>query len=291
MATRGLLLLVWWLALGCTRASGPADAGPARLTADEVRQRFEEGMRSWGHSLTPVDAGLYSVFLDGGSPLMLVYIGNLQKNAVRDDDRAAIPAFVSRVSSVRRKLPWNEAREQLFAKLEPRGYDFHGAPHRPVTPRADRMLILLTPNGDVRWVMKEMLDEWGVTWAEAERVAGENLDRLLAGVRPEIEETQGHRVGMVPIAEPLKASMILAPHFRQFVESELGWPVLVTTPCRDFVLLYDAVSVARGSAALVREEYSSSGYPITTELMRLSDAGLEVVEDFAPPHVAGDGHP
>jgi hypothetical protein len=203
-----------------------------------------------------------------------------------EGDPSRVTFFVEQIAAVslKRIEPWSEARARLFLKLEPNDYDFHGALHWPVSPRVDRLLTLSAPRStSLRWVTQQMLDDWGVTLEQAEQAAGENLDRLLGSIRLEVDPVDGHKLGMVPLDSPFKASVILAPHFRAFVEKELGWPVLAVTPCRDFIYLYDNdEDFARRGGPVVLEEYSTSGYPITTELWRISDGGLEAIDAFGP---------
>jgi hypothetical protein len=87
---------------------------------------------------------------------------------------------------------------------------------------------------------------------------------------------------MIPIDSALKASLIFAPAFRRFVEADVGWPVLVVIPCRDFIYLLaeqDQALLGR-MGGVVQKEFRESGYPITTEVLRLSDQGIEAIGKF-----------
>ena len=82
-----------------------------------------------------------------------------------------------------------------------------------------------------------------------------------------------------------KASVIFAPKLRAFVERALGWPVLAATPCREFIYLFpntDFELVGR-SAGVVLREYANSGYPVTTEVWRISSKGVEAIGALGPP--------
>jgi hypothetical protein len=67
---------------------------------------------------------------------------------------------------------------------------------------------------------------------------------------------------MVPLDSALKASFIFAPGFKRFVEADLGWPLLVVIPCRDFIYIIsqedDALLSAMG--IVVQREFRESGY-------------------------------
>jgi hypothetical protein len=75
--------------------------------------------------------------------------------------------------------------------------------------------------------------------------------------------------------------VIFAPSFRRFVETVLGWPVLVVLPCRDFIYVVADDSPLLGQmGSVVVNEFRASGYPITTEVLRISDDGIEAIGHF-----------
>jgi len=72
--------------------------------------------------------------------------------------------------------------------------------------------------------------------------------------------------------------VILAPSFREWVEPHLAWPVCVVVPCRDFIYVFkeDQDLFGRLGGVVVRE-FKESGYPLTTEVLRISDEGIEAI--------------
>jgi len=61
----------------------------------------------------------------------------------------------------------------------------------------------------------------------------------------------------------------------------LTWPVLVVIPCRDFIyVLEQDQELINRIGRVVVEEFQNSGYPITTEVLRISDDGIEVIGRF-----------
>jgi hypothetical protein len=86
---------------------------------------------------------------------------------------------------------------------------------------------------------------------------------------------------MIPVDSPYKASTIFATAFKQLVEPALGWPVLVVLPCRDFVyVIADGSPLVGKFGSVVVNEFKNSGYPITTEVLRVSDEGIEALGRF-----------
>ena len=105
------------------------------------------------------------------------------------------------------------------------------------------------------------------------------MNRLLDGKRLEVQKIDGMKLGLVPITSVFKASIIFAPNFRTFVSTELEWPVLAVLPCRDFIYVLSEKDKAllNRMGAVVQREYRESGYPITTEVLKISDNGIKAI--------------
>jgi hypothetical protein len=55
----------------------------------------------------------------------------------------------------------------------------------------------------------------------------------------------------------------------------------VVVPCRDFIyVLREKSELVQRIGRVVVREYQSSGYPITTEVLRVSSDGIEAVGAF-----------
>jgi hypothetical protein len=66
------------------------------------------------------------------------------------------------------------------------------------------------------------------------------------------------------------------------VQPKIGWPVYVVIPSRDFVYLFsvqDGELIPRIGSVVV-EEYKESGYPLTTDVLEISDTGIEPIGTF-----------
>jgi len=110
----------------------------------------------------------------------------------------------------------------------------------------------------------------------------QNLARLLAGLRLKVELIDGMRLAMVPLDSVFKASVIFSPNFKAFITQELDWPVLAVIPCRDFIYAISERDRAllQRMGGVVQREFRESGYPVTTEVLRISDAGIEAIGAF-----------
>jgi len=127
-----------------------------------------------------------------------------------------------------------------------------------------------------------MLQKWNVSREDALAAADANMAELIAGKRPEVQEIDGMKLAMVPVSSVFKASVIFAPNFKDFVSDVVGWPVLVVIPCRDFIFVIPEKDKAllNRMGRVVQDEFRNSGYPVTTEVLRISDNEIEAIGKF-----------
>jgi hypothetical protein len=73
---------------------------------------------------------------------------------------------------------------------------------------------------------------------------------------------------------PSNASLLLAPSLRVAVSKVVGWPVLAVAPDRDFLYIWNGGHrelITRLGAVVVRT-HSRAPYPLSTEVLEISDA-------------------
>jgi hypothetical protein len=243
---------------------------------------FEKELSRRGFSFVREDENTYRVHLERWE--ITANLVNVRRNAERDQDPDAIRRFVDKVLETfpSTRLPWGEASGLLLWAAEPADQEFGDSIRVPVTDEVSRVLTL-TDAGQtkVTWVTPDMCDEWGVTIEQAAAAAFINQDRLLVGIELDVAEADGKALGMVPLDSPYKASVIFAQSFKGFVEPVLGWPVLVVVPCRDFIYVVpDNSPLLSQMGSVVVNEFQTSGYPITTEVLRISEDGIEAIGHF-----------
>lgn len=272
-------IVLGWMLVAVT-FSGCRRSNP-RMTANEI---FESELRRRGASFSRVDEGLYSVRVADTD--YTVSTENVGRNFERDRDPGAVIRFVERVLSPIRWPDWEWAKSLVFYSAERSDLDFGDALQDEVTATVRRVLVLTdVREGTVTWLTPRALSDWKVSQADLRVAAARNLDALLAGKRLEVTFIDGMKLGMVPVESVFKASVIFAPGFKRFVSTELGWPVLAVVPCRDFVYVLaekDSALLQR-MGEVVGREYRGSGYPITTEVLRISDDGIRAVGHFGGP--------
>lgn len=231
----------------------------------------------------PDEEGLYKLQLGKGS--VTVCLENIAREYARDGDPRAIERFVDTTLATFTVPEWARAKTLLFFSAEPSDHQFGDTVRWQVSDSVCRVLVLTDlQESKITWVTRSMLEEWHVNEAEAVAAAGANMDRLLEGKEPELgEEIDGVRLGMVPIDSVFKASIVFAPGFKSYVSKKMAWPVLAVIPCRDFIYILSEKDKAllNRMGAVVQREYRESGYPITTEVLRISDEGIKAVGEFS----------
>ena len=209
---------------------------------------------------------------------------NVSRNAQRDEDPDVIVRFVDHLLTFSGGHPdWSDSRTLLFWAAEPTAAEFGDSIHVDVSDEVSRVLTLTDADrSTVIWVTPAMCRDWGVSVEDACAAASANQDRLLDGIELETDgDDRRETLGMIPVHPPYKASTIFAPAFKNLVERALGWPVLVVLPCRDFVyVIADESPLLNRMGSVIVNEFRNSGYPITTEVLRVSDDGIEAIGRF-----------
>jgi uncharacterized protein YtpQ (UPF0354 family) len=248
-----------------------------------TRQLFESELQKRNVSFSGPDAqGIYKLRVASND--LTISIDNIARDYVRDSDPKIIEQFVDRVLATRAVPSWEQAKTLLFFSAEPADHQFGDTIHWSISDKVCKVLVVTDLNeGTITWVTPGMLKDWHVSRDEAAQAASTNMNRLLEGKQPELTSAiDGMSLGMVPVNSVFKASTIFAPNFKEFVSKKIGWPVLAVIPCRDFMFVLaekDKALLSR-MGAVVQKEYRQSGYPITTEVLRVSDEGISAIGSF-----------
>ena len=178
---------------------------------------------------------------------------------------------------------WFVARSGLRISLESNTRDLGTSLTAPLTPRVTQVLCWTDPNEAlITWVNGEHVDRWGVTEAELQDLALDNLDAMIEPTPLLIETFQGRPLAMLDTDSVFKAALLLAPSLRAKVEPQLGWPVRAVAPARDFLFLFrdgdDELLGALGNVVL--HEHANTRYPVSAEVFRVDDEGLRAIGEF-----------
>lgn len=244
----------------------------------EVATLFLREMKARGVAVTVRDDGLYQV--GQGDHVNTINLDNLSKEFERDRDPGRVKHFVESILT-RPTIPtWEEARERLYFVPEPSDHEFGDTVRVEVSDTVSRVLAHLNAAGNqLMWVSEHILEHWGQPREAAEAVAGETMARLLREAPLNIHEMDGMLYGTFGINSPFKAALVFAPNVREVVGARLGWPLFALIPSRDFVYLFaekdQGLLGTLGLAAV--EEFENGGYPVSRDVFRISDDGVEAV--------------
>lgn len=256
-------------------------------TADDLF-RSELARRSLGYSIAP--DGRYTVQVR--DQVVTVSLDNIRRDCERDADAGAIGRFVDRIElAVSGETPdWDAVRLRVRYCLEPSNYEMDDPDDvlfRPINDELVQMFVYTNADGSqISWINKSMLPAWGVTEQGVVDQAERNMAAIVAGATLEVDEIGTSRLGWISTEEaPFKASLILSGAFRDLVSPTHGWPVCVVVPCRDYVyVIRDGDHELLGRiGSVVIEEYRNSGYPITKDVLQVSNDGIVAIGTYPEP--------
>jgi hypothetical protein len=213
-----------------------------------------------------------------------VSLENLAKEFARDHDAGRVARFVDAILATSTPaLPWPQAQAGVRFSAEPSDHDFGDTLYDPITDSLCRVLTYVDEEESrITWLTPSMLEEWGKSRDAVAKAAGRNMAELLQKTPIEIEAVEQFQLGMFATHSPFKASLIFSPNLKDVLSPKLGWPVYAVIPCRDFAYVFreeDQELIPRLGQVVVRE-FTRSAYPISTEVFRISNEGIEAVGYF-----------
>lgn len=213
-----------------------------------------------------------------------VSLENLSRNVARDGDVGAVKRFVATIRETLLPLPpWQEARGRIRYSAEAADHDFGDALRQEVTETVARVLVYVDADERrIRWLTPGDLADWKVNRDEAERAARENMAGLLSRTPIRVDSIGRHRLAMFDTESVFKASLIFSPNLKEVLRAKVGWPVYAVIPCRDFAYVFpvrDKDLIPRVGKVVVHE-YRDSGYPITADVLEISDKGIRAIGGF-----------
>lgn len=249
------------------------------LDRKQLLARLRAGLNRRGLVMEPADApGRYRVH-GPGLKALVISPDNVFADALREQDAELVDSWLDVVLAEPTALPpYLVARSGLRMALEPANTDFGPSIHAQLTPALSEVLTWTDPEERrITWITGATLDLWQARLDDVIEAARAGLDRVLRTARLEIQEVRGVPLGMLDTDSVFKASLVMAPSLRATVEPQLGWPVCAVAPCRDFLYLFrdaDRDTLIPLLAAVVTREFESSGYPLSAEVLRISDEGV-----------------
>jgi hypothetical protein len=268
---RILIVIILMEIIGCT----------TNKHKDFVFEKFKEQIEKKGLKIDSVDkSGLIYINLHGTE--LKVSLDNAKRDFERDKDTTRIVNYVLSLDSAVIDLPplWSEAKGYIYISLFPSDYDFTEFIHERITDDVEKIYVL-SANRSLTWISKTDLKKWGVTETDLIKQANSNGDSLLAKSKITFDTIENRKIGMLETDdETLKAALLFAPSIKEKVKKDFGFPFYAVIPVRDFCYIFsdkDFNFFSKKLGATVIDEYEKSGHPITTEILKFTDNGVEAV--------------
>jgi hypothetical protein len=253
------------------------------LESDPIFNLFQSAIAKHGFTIDCVlEDGRVRIMHDETE--FKISLDNARKDYEANGNVNTLNNLVEALAGYTDKLPdWEEASATLLPIIVPADMDVGDAPVQQLT---DNTLVVVVRNlpDQIVWVQADHLADWQQSAQMLFETAYQNLNSLLdhAEVRP--ATMNEHPYGIV-LAEQshLDSSLPIAASFKTLVESQFGWPVYVIMPARDLCIVFSEEQEGFFSQSLgntVVEEFTTSPYPVTRELFKISDGGIEAVGHF-----------
>ena len=251
-----------------------------------VAEKFEAELANRDIPYSIKDDGRYEISV--GDSKLAVSIDNIRRDFDRDGDLSAVSRFVDTVlDDLKFQTPsWNDARNFVRFSLEPADYatGFSDVVHNVINDELVQLYVLSSPDRKrISWISPSHVSDWGITVHELKSLAESNMSQLVENARLETKDIDGNLLGMISTElTEFKSSLVLSPGFRKLVETTHGWPVFAVLPCRDFayVVRCDHQEFLGRLGGVVIDEYNKSGYPITKDVLKISDEGITAIGTF-----------
>lgn len=252
---------------------------------DFVFDEFRSQIESKGIKIDSVDK-IGFVYISQGGLTLKVSIENLRRNYERDKDARCISEFVQTIVAYSIELPdtWADVQNSIYISLFPNNNDFKTFLHKRITDEFSQVYVH-SGQDKLSWITKDDITKWGISERELEIQANKNADKLLKQTSIIFDTIENRKLGRFDVEDAaLKGALLFAPGMKRKVKADLGFPLYAVIPVRDFCYIFsekDFNFFSERVGKIVVDEYKHSGYPITTEILRFSDKGVEAVGKYS----------
>lgn len=229
------------------------------------------------------DAG--TIWLHVDSQPVFIRVHRVWHECNRRRDTAWLGPFADRLlEQTPQRIGWDVMAPQVLAVPFNGHFDVGRSAFKRITGKI--RLLWAAPIEDECALLpatRAAVYKWGIAEDDLIRTALRNTQGLLERSRVYIQPFGNFRIGVFLAPTSLKASLVFAPGLRRAVEDELGWPIRFCIPCDDFVYLLREADheIIPKVLPVVLTEYHQHAAPISTELLRRTDKGIELVHDLS----------
>lgn len=251
---------------------------------DFVFDEFKSQIEKKGMRIDSVYAtGL--IYISQGELTFKIRLDNVRRNYERDKDESHISDLVQTLGSYSIELPenWADAKEFIYISLFPNDHDFQDVSHTRLTDEFSKVYVF-SGQDKLTWITKHDLEKWNITETELEIQANNNADKLLKTTTITVYTIENRKLGLIEVGHTtLKGAVLFAPTMKEKIKMDFGFPFYAVIPVRDFCYIFsekDFQFLSSRIGKIVVDEYKQSGYPITTEILKFTDNGVEAVGKY-----------
>ncbi len=256
----------------------------AKQKKDFVFDEFKSQIEKHGMRIDSVDE-TELIYISQGEITLKVSLDNVRKNYERDKDTSHISDLVQTLVSYSIELPskWTDVKNDIYISLFPNDYQFNDFLHSKITDEFSKVYVH-SGQDKLTWVTADDLKKWNITATDLDKQANSNADKLLSVTPISFDTIENRKLGLIEVEHTsLKAALLFAPTMKEKVKKDFGFPFYAVIPVRDFCYIFsekdfDFFSTKIGQ--VVVDEYKNSGYPITTEILKFTDKGVEAVGQY-----------
>lgn len=250
---------------------------------DVVFNKFKKQLESKGLSIDSIDTEGF-ILINMEESDLKVSLDNVRRNYERDHDDRHIADLVNIiVSHSSKKEDWENIKDKIYIQFLPSDFEFENLICEKITNEFSKVFMVST-NNSFSFISDDDLIDWNLSLEELKNQVNLNLDILLDKIKIEVEDVDNHKLGMIDIDEVwLKSACLFSLKFKDLVKNNFGFPFYAVIPVRDFCYFFgeqDFKYFSERLGSVVLEEYEKSGYPITTEILKFSENGVEAIGKY-----------
>jgi len=250
---------------------------------DVVFNTFKTQLESKGLTIDSIDKdGFILVNIEESE--LKVSLDNVRRNYERDNDESYITDLVNTiVSHSVKKEDWENIKDKIYVQFFPNDFEFENLVYEKVTNEFSKVFMVNT-NNNFSFISDDDLIDWNLDLEELKKQVDLNLDAFSDKVKIEIEDVENHKLGMIDIEEVwLKSACLFSSKIKDLVQNNIGFPFYAVIPVRDFCYIFgeqDFEYFSERLGSVVVDEYEKSGYPITTEILKFSENGVQAMGKY-----------
>lgn len=252
---------------------------------DIIFERFKSRIEDMGLVIDKVDdEGLIYIEQEEGE--FKISLDNVRRSYEQEGNFYHLDSLINSIHNYLFEEPipsWDDAYLNVYQSLFPADNEWGDFIHEKVTDDFHKNYIYYK-DGQYIWINRSQLESWGIDEFVFKKQVAFNMNTLLDETTIEITETEEG----LPIAyfecpiEGLKSALLFSTDVKKKLEPVIGWPVLCVLPVRDFCYIFSTENdiLIEQLASVVLNEFQNAAYPVTTEILKISDEGTEAIGKY-----------